>query len=57
MLKDANDKETEAKVNAIFSKWAKQERGVGFIELIYTGSSNNWDAHDNLKSYEGLATP
>jgi hypothetical protein len=31
------------------------ERGVGFIELIYTGSSNNWDAHDNLKSYEGLA--
>jgi predicted AlkP superfamily pyrophosphatase or phosphodiesterase len=27
VLKDANDKETEAKVNAIFSKWAKQERG------------------------------
>jgi predicted AlkP superfamily pyrophosphatase or phosphodiesterase len=25
VLKDANDKETEAKVNAIFSKWAKQE--------------------------------
>ena len=27
MLKDANDKETAAKVNAIFSKWTKQERG------------------------------
>jgi predicted AlkP superfamily pyrophosphatase or phosphodiesterase len=27
VLKDANDNETEAKVNAIFSKWAKQERG------------------------------
>ncbi|MGH9752243.1 MAG: alkaline phosphatase family protein [Blastocatellia bacterium] len=26
VLKDANDKETEAKVNALFSKWAKQER-------------------------------
>jgi predicted AlkP superfamily pyrophosphatase or phosphodiesterase len=26
VLKDANDKETEAKVNAVFSKWAKQER-------------------------------
>jgi len=25
VLKDANDKETEAKVRAIFSKWAKQE--------------------------------
>jgi predicted AlkP superfamily pyrophosphatase or phosphodiesterase len=25
VLKDANDKDTEAKVNAIFSKWAKQE--------------------------------
>jgi predicted AlkP superfamily pyrophosphatase or phosphodiesterase len=24
-LKDANDKETEAKVNALFSKWAKQQ--------------------------------
>ncbi len=31
------------------------ERGVRFIELIDTGSSNNWDAHSNLKSYEGLA--
>jgi predicted AlkP superfamily pyrophosphatase or phosphodiesterase len=27
VLKDANDKEAEAKVNTIFSKWAKQERG------------------------------
>jgi predicted AlkP superfamily pyrophosphatase or phosphodiesterase len=27
VLKDANDKETEAKVTAIFSKWAKQENG------------------------------
>ncbi|MGE0132825.1 MAG: alkaline phosphatase family protein [Blastocatellales bacterium] len=26
VLKDANDKDTEAKVNALFSKWAKQER-------------------------------
>ncbi|MGH9834446.1 MAG: alkaline phosphatase family protein [Blastocatellia bacterium] len=25
VLKDANDKETEAKVNALFSKWAKQQ--------------------------------
>jgi predicted AlkP superfamily pyrophosphatase or phosphodiesterase len=25
VLKDANDKETEAKVNVIFSKWAKQD--------------------------------
>jgi hypothetical protein len=31
------------------------ERGVRFIELIDTGSSNNWDAHGNMKSYEGLA--
>jgi hypothetical protein len=31
------------------------ERGVRFVELIDTGSSNNWDAHSNLKSYEGLA--
>lgn len=31
------------------------ERGVRFVELIDTGSSNNWDAHGNLKSYEGLA--
>jgi predicted AlkP superfamily pyrophosphatase or phosphodiesterase len=26
VLKDANDKETEAKVSAIFSKWSKQEK-------------------------------
>ncbi|HZS06177.1 MAG TPA: ectonucleotide pyrophosphatase/phosphodiesterase [Blastocatellia bacterium] len=26
VLKDANDRETEAKVNALFSKWARQER-------------------------------
>lgn len=31
------------------------ERGVRFIELIDTGSSNNWDAHNNLKIYEKLA--
>ncbi|HZN11725.1 MAG TPA: DUF1501 domain-containing protein [Blastocatellia bacterium] len=31
------------------------ERGVRFIELIDTGSSDNWDAHGNLKSYERLA--
>ena len=31
------------------------ERGVRFIELIDTGSSNNWDAHNNLKGYEKLA--
>lgn len=31
------------------------ERGVRFIELIDTGSSNNWDAHGNLKSYDKLA--
>jgi len=31
------------------------ERGVRFIELINTGSSNNWDGHGNLKGYEKLA--
>src|SRR5262245_22040328 len=31
------------------------ERGVRFIELIDAGSSNNWDAHDDLKTYEPLA--
>jgi hypothetical protein len=31
------------------------ERGVRFIELIDTGASNNWDAHDNMKQHEGLA--
>jgi Protein of unknown function (DUF1501) len=31
------------------------ERGVRFIELIDTGASNNWDAHDNMNQHEGLA--
>jgi membrane-anchored protein YejM (alkaline phosphatase superfamily) len=31
------------------------ERGVRFVELIDTGSSNNWDAHENLTTYEPLA--
>ncbi len=32
------------------------ERGVRFIELIDTGSSNNWDAHSDLpKNYPKLA--
>jgi hypothetical protein len=31
------------------------ERGVRFIELIDFGSSNNWDAHDNMSQHEGLA--
>ena len=31
------------------------ERGVRFIELIDTGSSNNWDGHSNIKGYEKLA--
>jgi hypothetical protein len=31
------------------------ERGVRFIELIDFGSSNNWDAHDNMEQHEGLA--
>ncbi len=31
------------------------EHGVRFIELIDTGSSNNWDAHDDLACYEPLA--
>lgn len=33
------------------------ERGVRFIELIDTGSSNNWDAHSNttkLKEWMGF---
>ena len=28
------------------------ERGVRFIELIDTGSSNNWDAHGDMKTHE-----
>jgi hypothetical protein len=31
------------------------ERGVRFIELIDTGSSNNWDGHSDLKQHESLA--
>ncbi len=31
------------------------ERGVRFIELIDVGSSNNWDAHGNMKTHEPLA--
>lgn len=31
------------------------ERGVRFIELIDTGSSNNWDAHGDLAGYTALA--
>ena len=31
------------------------ERGVRFIELIDTGSSNNWDAHSDMAVHEPLA--
>lgn len=31
------------------------ERGVRFIELIDTGSSNNWDSHGNMKDHAPLA--
>jgi hypothetical protein len=31
------------------------ERGVRFIELIDTGSSNNWDSHGNMADHERLA--
>jgi hypothetical protein len=31
------------------------ERGVRYIELIDTGSSNNWDAHSDLAAHEPLA--
>ena len=31
------------------------ERGVRFIELIDTGASKNWDAHDNIAAHEPLA--
>ena len=31
------------------------ERGVRFVELIDVGSSNNWDAHGDLKTHERLA--
>jgi hypothetical protein len=31
------------------------ERGVRFVELIDTGSSNNWDSHDNMAAHEPLA--
>ncbi len=31
------------------------ERGVRFVELIDTGSSNNWDAHSDMLSHVGLA--
>jgi hypothetical protein len=31
------------------------ERGVRFVELIDTGSSNNWDAHSDFGAYPKLA--
>jgi hypothetical protein len=31
------------------------ERGVRFIELIDTGSSNNWDSHSDMKAHAPLA--
>jgi hypothetical protein len=31
------------------------ERGVRFIELIDTGSSNNWDSHGNMQEHAPLA--
>jgi hypothetical protein len=31
------------------------ERGVRFVELIDTGSSNNWDSHGNMKDHAPLA--
>ncbi len=31
------------------------ERGVRFIELIDTGSSNNWDSHSDMAAHEPLA--
>jgi Protein of unknown function (DUF1501) len=31
------------------------ERGVRFIELIDTGSSNNWDSHGNMQDHARLA--
>lgn len=31
------------------------ERGVRFIELIDTGSSNNWDSHGNMNDHIALA--
>src|SRR5262249_27477444 len=31
------------------------ERGVRFVELIDTGSSNNWDSHGDMKDHARLA--
>ena len=31
------------------------ERGVRFVELVDTGSSNNWDAHGDMMTHVGLA--
>ena len=31
------------------------EHGVRFVEIIDSGSSNNWDAHEDLTTYEPLA--
>ncbi|MGI8605239.1 MAG: DUF1501 domain-containing protein [Verrucomicrobiales bacterium] len=31
------------------------ERGVRFVELIDVGSSNNWDAHSDMRTHEPLA--
>jgi hypothetical protein len=31
------------------------ERGVRFVELIDTGSNNNWDSHSDMKQHEPLA--
>ena len=31
------------------------ERGVRFLELVDTGSSNNWDSHGNMRDHVALA--
>ena len=31
------------------------ERGVRFVELVHTGSSNNWDSHGNMADHGRLA--
>src|ERR1700721_3034649 len=31
------------------------ERGVRFVEVIDTGSSNNWDSHGDMRDHEHLA--
>ena len=40
---------------AVFGWRRLVERGVRFVELVDTGSSNNWDSHGDMMDHERLA--